>query len=119
VKTSIPNCDNEFSSWHGQRTCEVNGVPASKRMALSKHPSVTFYFWSKFDRPCCRPELLPNLKRSFKAFRVKRVVALGCSERGPHFRVSEPTRYGGVATVPYLCGQIRAVFFDEELHKRA
>jgi hypothetical protein len=30
--------------------CEVNGIPASKRMALSKLPGVTFYLRSKFDR---------------------------------------------------------------------
>ena len=51
VKTSIPNGDDEFSGWHGQRTCEVNGISASKRVALSELPSVTFDFRSKFDRP--------------------------------------------------------------------
>ncbi len=42
-----------------------------------------------------------------------------CGERSTNFRVCEPTRQSGVASVPQLRDQIGAVLFDEELHESA
>src|ERR1035437_363785 len=111
----VPHGEERLGCSYCEQAGQVHRVCASQGVSTGQVTGMCGDGFGQLDRPCCRPEVLPQHFGMPLFGRVQAVSAPSCGQRGTHLWIRETAGHCRIAAVPQRGGNLAPVLFDDQL----